>query len=154
MVKCCPNFSQAGQCHTHWVLGTGFHHNHKLYWITSSYFFSSSYLHHAYMPQWIGPALVQIWLVAYSTWSHYLNQCWVIANWNLGNKLQWNFDQVQSFSFTKNVSENVNYEMAAILSSNRWVNEEIAPMTFLQCPLIFLFVIWKKIIWTTYSISP
>ena len=35
----------------------------------------------AHMGQWIGPALVQIMIfVAYSTPSHYLNQCWVIVN--------------------------------------------------------------------------
>ena len=33
------------------------------------------------------------WLVAYSAPSHYLNQCWVIVNWTLRNKLQWNFNQ-------------------------------------------------------------
>ena len=31
--------------------------------------------------------------------SHYLNQCWVMLNWTLRNKLQWNFNK--SFSFTK-----------------------------------------------------
>ena len=31
--------------------------------------------------------------------SHYLNQCWNIVNWTLGNKLQWNFIQTRSFSF-------------------------------------------------------
>ena len=33
------------------------------------------------------------WCVAYAVPSHYLNQCWVIVNWTLRNKLQWNFDQ-------------------------------------------------------------
>ena len=33
------------------------------------------------------------WLVAFSAPSHYLNQCWVIVNWNLRNKLQLNFNQ-------------------------------------------------------------
>ena len=32
-------------------------------------------------------------LVAYSVASHYLIQCWVIVNWTLRNKLQWNFNQ-------------------------------------------------------------
>ena len=37
-------------------------------------------------------------LVQVMTWclkapSHYLNQCWLLANWTLCNKLQWNFNQ-------------------------------------------------------------
>ena len=41
------------------------------------------------------------WLVTYSAPSHYLNQCWVIVNWTLMNKLQWNFNQNTKLSFTK-----------------------------------------------------
>ena len=40
------------------------------------------------------------WL-AYSAPSHYQNQCWVIVNWTIRNKLQWNFSQIRKFSFTK-----------------------------------------------------
>ena len=39
----------------------------------------------AYIPQWTGSALVQIWLVAYSTPNHYPNQCWIIVIWRPGN---------------------------------------------------------------------
>ena len=53
----------------------------------------------AYMRQWIGSALVQIWLAAYSAPSHYLNQCWVIVNWTRRNKIQWNSNQSKSLSF-------------------------------------------------------
>ena len=41
------------------------------------------------------------WLVVYSTPSHYLNHCLRIVNWTLRRKLQWNFNQIQKFSFTK-----------------------------------------------------
>ena len=37
------------------------------------------------------------WLVAYSAPSHYLNQYWVIVNWTLKNKLQWNFSNKSNF---------------------------------------------------------
>ena len=33
------------------------------------------------------------WVVAYSAPSHYLNQCWVIVNWTLSRKLQWNLNK-------------------------------------------------------------
>ena len=32
------------------------------------------------------------WLNAYSAPNHHLKQCWVIVNWILRNKLQWNFN--------------------------------------------------------------
>ena len=56
------------------------------------------------------------WLVAYSAPSHYLNQCWVIVNWTLWNKLQWNFNQNTKLFIPENASENIDCEMAAILS--------------------------------------
>ena len=60
------------------------------------------------------------WLVAYSTPSHYPNQCWVIVNWTLKNKLQWNFNQTTKLFIQENASENIICEMAAILSRGRW----------------------------------
>ena len=33
--------------------------------------------------------------------SHYLNQCWNIVNWALGNKLQWHFIKIYAFPFKK-----------------------------------------------------
>ena len=56
------------------------------------------------------------WLVSYSAPSHYLNQCWIIANFTLRNKLQWNVNQNTKLFIHENVSENVVCEMAAILS--------------------------------------
>ena len=46
-------------------------------------------------------ALVQIMACRLLGAKPSLNQCWVIVNWTLGNKLQWNFIQIQNFSFTK-----------------------------------------------------
>ena len=60
------------------------------------------------------------WLVAYSAPSHYLNQCWVIVNLNLRNKLQWNFIQHTKLFIHKKASENIVCEMAAILFRGRW----------------------------------
>ena len=41
------------------------------------------------------------WLVARSVPSHYLNQCWFIINWTLGNKFQCNLNENSNFSFKK-----------------------------------------------------
>ena len=68
------------------------------------------------------------WVKVPSGWlapSHYLNQCWNIANWTLWNKLQWNFDWYSCFFIRRNAFENVVCEMAAILSRERWVNATV-----------------------------
>ena len=62
------------------------------------------------------------WLVAYSAPSHYLNQRWVMDNWTIRNKLQWNFNQNTKFFVHKSASENIVCEWAAFLSWGRWVN--------------------------------
>ena len=54
--------------------------------------------------------------------SHYLNQCLVIVNWTLSNKLQLNFNQNTKFFILENTSVNVICEMAEILSRRRWVD--------------------------------
>ena len=57
------------------------------------------------------------WFVAYSAPTHYLNQCWVVVNGTLRNKLQWKSIKIQNFSFTKiPLKIYIVCEMAAILS--------------------------------------
>ena len=73
----------------------------------------------AYMHRWTGSVLVQI--MACSVPNHYLNQCWLIVNWALRNTLQWNSNWNRKLFIHENVLENVVCEMAAILSSGRWV---------------------------------
>ena len=53
--------------------------------------------------------------------NHYLNQCWNIVNWTLGNKFQWKLNEDISISFQENTFENVVCKMAAILSWSRCV---------------------------------
>ena len=61
------------------------------------------------------------WLVPCSAPSHYLNQCCLIVDWTLRNKLQWNFYQNTKFFIHENALVNVLCEMAVILSRGRWV---------------------------------
>ena len=56
------------------------------------------------------------WHVAWTAPSHYLNQCWNIVNWTLGNKLQWNFNWNLNIFVQENAFENVVCEMGSILS--------------------------------------
>ena len=72
----------------------------------------------------LGRHWFRLWLVAYSAPSYCLNQCWVVVNWNLRNKLQGNFNQDKKNFIHKNASENIVCKMAAILSRGRWVNSE------------------------------
>ena len=60
---------------------------------------------------------------ACSVSSHCLNQCWLIANWTLSNKLKLNYNQIAKVFIHKNAFECVAYEMASILSRPRCVKE-------------------------------
>ena len=53
--------------------------------------------------------------------SHYLIQCWFIANWTLRNKFQWKLNRNFNISIQENVFENVDCKMAAIMSKGWWV---------------------------------
>ena len=84
--------------------------------------FNSSPPTATYMRQWNGSALVQIMAGhLFSVPSYYLNQCWVIVNWSLGNNLQWNFNQNTKLFIHKNAFENIVCEIAVILSIGKWV---------------------------------
>ena len=47
-----------------------------------------------------------------------INQWWVIVNWTLSNKLQWNLNKL---FIQENTSENIISETVTILSRGRWV---------------------------------
>ena len=60
--------------------------------------------------------LSPVWLVACPAPSHYLNQCWIIVNWTIGNKFQWNLNRNWYIFSQENAFQNVVWKMAAILS--------------------------------------
>ena len=70
----------------------------------------------AYMRRWSNHHWFRQWLVDRSAPSHYLNQCWNIVNWTIGNKLQWNSNRNSNIFIQENAFESVVCEMAAILS--------------------------------------
>ena len=49
--------------------------------------------------------------------SHFLNQCWIIVNWTVGNKFPWNFIKNSNIFISQNAFENVNCEMASLFVS-------------------------------------
>ena len=53
---------------------------------------------------------------------HYLNQCWNIINWTIGNKFQWNFNQNSIIFIHENISESAVCKMAFISSWSQCVN--------------------------------
>ena len=55
--------------------------------------------------------------------SYYLNQCWLIVSWSLGNDIQWNFNQKFNIFIPENVFENVICKMMAILSRPQCVDD-------------------------------
>ena len=69
------------------------------------------------------------WLGTHSGPSHCLNQCWVIVNWTLRNKLRRNFYQNTKLFIHKNASENIISKKATNLSRGRWVKSWLGPMS-------------------------
>ena len=59
----------------------------------------------AYMHQETNHHWFRKWLVAWLAPSHYLNQCWNIINWTLGNKLQWNLNRKLNMFIQENAFE-------------------------------------------------
>ena len=57
------------------------------------------------------------WLVAFSAPSHYLNQCWIIVNLTIGNKLQWNLNRNPYIFIQENEFQNVVWPQCVKLSS-------------------------------------
>ena len=53
------------------------------------------------MCQWTWSVLIQVMAFRLFGSKPYLNQCWSIVNWILKNKLQWNLNKIQNFSFKK-----------------------------------------------------
>ena len=66
----------------------------------------------------------RLWLVAYLVPSHYLNQCWVIVNWTLRNKLQWNFNRNSYIFLQENAFESVICKMVVMLSQPQCVKRK------------------------------
>ena len=85
----------------------------------------------------LGQHWFRSWLVTFSAPSRYLNQCWVIFNWTLRNKLHWNYNQNTKIFIHENAAENIVCEMVAILSRERWVKNMwysgIQPWISLSC---------------------
>ena len=65
---------------------------------------------------------------------YYLNQCWLIVNWILWNKLQLNLNHITKFFIHKNGFRNVVHKIAAILSKERWVNGWNMQLSYV-CPI-------------------
>ena len=90
----------------------------------------------------------QLWLrqllVAYLAPSHYLNQCWLIVNWTLRNKLQWNFNRNKKLFIHGNASENIVCKTATILL---WqvLPTEVVCFLFLLILAIFVIVLLSTI---------
>ena len=89
----------------------------------------------AYMSQEINHHWFRKWLVAWPAPSHYLNQCWDIVKWALGNKLQWNLNWNSYIFIQEYAFENVVRIMAAILSRPQCVKAGTCVQSELWAPL-------------------
>ena len=59
---------------------------------------------------------LRLWLVAWSTPSHYRNQWWNIDNWTLSNKLYWHLNWNSCIFIQVNAFENIVWKMSSVLS--------------------------------------
>ena len=78
--------------------------------------------------------LLQIMVVTWSGPKHYLNQCWIIANWAVGNKFQLNSNPKCSDIH----SRKSNCKMTAILSQLQCVNPDHDHNTDMMCNRYFM----------------
>ena len=71
--------------------------------------------------------------------SHYLNQCWNIANWTLRSKLQWNLNRNPYSFIDENAFEYVVWKIVAILSWPQCVNvvQYIPRANGITCPCTY-----------------
>ena len=82
---------------------------------------------------------------------HYLTQCRNIANWNPGNKLQWNLNQNLHIFIQENAYENVIWKMAATLSRPQCV-KVLIPVGF--CLSITLSMDLIIMAYISYNTAP
>ena len=74
--------------------------------------------------------------------NHYLNQSWVIFNWNFRNKPEWNFSQNSKLFIHENASIYIVGEMVAILS--RVVKKHELPDECV-CATMLLRYLWQAL---------
>ena len=77
--------------------------------------------------------------------SHYLNQCWHIVNWTLGNKLQSNFNRNSNIFFQEKAFENVVWKIAAMLSRHQCIKWKIVEIHYMMASLSrSIMYVWCK----------
>ena len=112
--KCCTSYSSKKNIHIFSMVLARRQNANELYsryWYSFNCFCSYWYLYVGLM-----------WLVAWPAPSHYLNQCWNIVNWILGNRIQCILNRNSYIFIQENAFENVVWKMVAILSRLRCVN--------------------------------
>ena len=72
-----------------------------LFLVASLFMLNSLRPSDTYMRQWTNQHWFRQWIVAWTSPTHYLNQCWNIINCTIGNKLHWNINRNWYVSFKK-----------------------------------------------------
>ena len=88
-----------------------------------------------------------VFLIETAPWSapsHYLNQCWNIVNWTLGNKLQWHFILNSYIFIQQNAFGNDVCKMPANLSGPQYVHKGTEDCSYfahtktIPCPALII----------------
>ena len=72
--------------------------------------------------------------------SHFLNQCWNIVNWIIGNKLQWNLNRKLYIFVQENAFENVVWKKVAIFPLPQCIKKPYSVIYNLMS--ISLYFLW------------
>ena len=101
----------------------------------------------AYMRQQTKHRCFRQWLVAWLAPSHYLNQCWDVANWTLRNKLWWNLSRNSNIFIQENASfENIVWKMAAICLGLNVLRFILVNLTGAMSTMLHVWVnVWNHI---------
>ena len=95
-------------------------------------------------------------MLAWTSWSalsHYLNLGWIIVNWTLRNKFQWNFNQNSYIFIQENAFEKVVWKMAAILSRPQCVNRVASDLRCYEAPATSLWCWRLGAVWPAAWVS-
>ena len=93
----------------------------------------------AQVPQWTWSSLVQIMVCCLPVPSHNLNQWWLIVDWTLKNKLQWDLNQSTTHFIQENELENaICLQNAICVCPNELSTAWLFSLSNELCDVIFL----------------
>ena len=83
--------------------------------------------------------------------NHYLNQCWHIVNWIVGNRFLSNLNQNEYIATEENAFQNVICKMAAILSQPQFVKSARNFSCLGSLSIQSFEIYWRDVVWSSLA---